>query len=61
MDDDSAVIPIAIFLTFVIFGIGCIGYSIGSQDTERNTIKYCIEQQAKCKVKYDYIKLGETK
>jgi hypothetical protein len=59
--DDDLTLPIAVFLGITIGIIFIIGYSIGSQDTERNTIKYCIEQQAKCKVKYDYIKLGETK
>jgi hypothetical protein len=60
MDDDLS-FPLAIFATIILGITFALGYNVGSQNAERDTIKYCIEQQAKCKIKYDFIKLGETK
>jgi hypothetical protein len=60
MDDDLS-FPVVVFTVIILFLTFMAGYSVGSQNAERDTIKYCIEQQAKCKIKYDFIKLGETK
>ena len=51
----GATLILAIF--FVVYGIG---FTMGEQFTQKETINFCVEKPAECKTKYDYFKLLEN-
>ena len=62
MNDDSSpsfFIFIGI-ITLLVIGYA-FGFTIGEQFTQKETIVYCVEKPADCKVKYDYYKLENQK
>jgi hypothetical protein len=61
-DDDgtpSFFILIAIIAIFFV-GYG-IGFTMGEQFSQHETINFCVEKPADCKTKYDYFKLEVRK
>jgi hypothetical protein len=51
--------PALILGTIIIFGMFLFGSSHGYKVGRVETIKYCIEKPADCKLEYDYLKLQE--
>ena len=57
--DGSEVIGGAILILAIFFvGYG-IGFTMGEQFTQKETINFCVEKPADCKTKYDYFKIEE--
>ena len=62
MNDDSSpsfFICIGI-ITLLVIGYA-FGFTNGEQFAQKETIIYCVEKPADCKVKYDYYKLENQK
>jgi hypothetical protein len=60
MDDDKYWIgPILLLGLMVMFGCFLFGSDSGYKVGRVETIKYCIEKPADCKLEYDYLKLQE--
>jgi Na+-transporting methylmalonyl-CoA/oxaloacetate decarboxylase gamma subunit len=58
-DDNFAVfVFLPLGLCVVVFIMGALaGQGMGENKATRETIVYCVEKPADCKVKYDYYKL----
>lgn len=60
-DDSTPSFFILIAITSIFFvGYG-IGFTMGEQFSQKETINFCVEQPSACKVKYDYYKLENQK
>jgi hypothetical protein len=60
-DDSSPSFFILIAITAIFFvGYG-IGFTMGEQFSQQETINFCVEKSADCKTKYDYFKLEARK
>lgn len=62
MHDYDNSIKIFIFICISsVFGFGyIIGFKIGEQSPQKETINFCVEKPADCKTKNDYFKLLEN-
>ena len=63
MNDYDNSIKIFIFIVISsIFGFGyIIGFKMGEQSSQKETINFCVEKPVDCKTKYDCFKLEEQK
>ena len=61
MNDDSTPTFFILIVILAIFGLGyIIGFTMGEQFAQKETINFCVEKPADCKTKYDYFKLLEN-
>lgn len=62
MKNDSSLSFFIFIAIIALFGIGyVIGYDLGEQFAQKETIVYCVEKPADCKIKYDFYKLEDKK
>ena len=62
MNDDNTPTLFILIAIIAIFGLGYIfGFTMGEQFSQKETINFCVEKPAECKMKYDYFKLLEKK
>jgi hypothetical protein len=60
-NDGSEVVGILIaFIALFFIGYG-LGFTMGDQFSQHETINFCVEKPADCKIKYDYFKLEARK
>lgn len=60
-DDDNSISLFILIVIFAIFGAGyVIGFTMGEQFSQHETINFCVEKPVDCKTKYDYFKLEEN-
>ena len=60
-DDDSTPSFFILIGILSVFFVGAIGFSMGEQFSQQETINFCVEKPADCKIKYDYYKLENKK
>jgi hypothetical protein len=58
-NDDWWVAPVVSAFAACLAGVYAIGFNIGEGTGRNKGIIYCMEQPAKCKVEYQYLKLTE--
>ena len=59
-DHDNSISLFILIVISSIFGVGyIIGFTMGEQFTQKETINFCVEKPAECKTKYDYFKILE--
>jgi hypothetical protein len=62
MNDDNSIALFILIGIISALGVGYIvGFTVGEQFSQKETINFCIEKPAECKTKYDYFKLEEQK
>lgn len=62
MNDDSTPTFFVVIVIGSIFAAGyIIGFNMGEQFSQKETINFCVEKPAECKTKYDYFKIEEQK
>lgn len=61
MNDDSMPTLFIFIPIIALFGLGyTIGFAMGEQFSQHETINFCVEKPVDCKTKYDYFKLLEN-
>lgn len=62
MNDNNITPLIVLFgIAFVVALSFAQGYSMGEASAKKETIVYCAEKPADCKIKYDFYKLENSK
>ena len=61
MNDNDDFFPFLIIFLLVAGLSFMFGFNTGETSTKRETISYCVEKPADCKIKYDFYKLENKK
>ena len=56
-DNFTPTLMVLLVTAFVVPIFFAQGYSVGEKSARKETISYCVEKPADCKIKYDFYKL----